>query len=42
VSRIVRELTADVLPHVTEHVRIITCEAFDELGFVFWETASVQ
>jgi hypothetical protein len=38
----VRELSVadwetDVLPNVANHVRLIICEAFDELGFVFWE-----
>jgi hypothetical protein len=28
---------AEVLPIVTNHVHRIICEAFDELGFVFWE-----
>jgi hypothetical protein len=28
---------AEVLPGVTNHVHLIICEAFDELGFVFWE-----
>jgi hypothetical protein len=27
----------EVLPSVTNHVRLIIVEAFDELGFVFWE-----
>jgi hypothetical protein len=27
----------EVLPSVTNRVHIIICEAFDELGFVFWE-----
>jgi hypothetical protein len=27
----------EVLPSVTDHVRCIIGEAFDELGFVFWE-----
>jgi hypothetical protein len=27
----------EVLPSVTNHVHFIICEAFDELGFVFWE-----
>jgi hypothetical protein len=27
----------EVLPSVTNHVHLIICEAFDELGFVFWE-----
>jgi hypothetical protein len=28
---------AEVLPGVTNYVHLIICEAFDELGFVFWE-----
>jgi hypothetical protein len=27
----------EVLPSVTNHIRLILCKAFDELGFVFWE-----
>jgi hypothetical protein len=27
----------EVLPTVSNHVRLIIVEAFDELGFVFWE-----
>jgi hypothetical protein len=27
----------EVLPSLTNHVRLIVVEAFDELGFVFWE-----
>lgn len=29
-----------VMPHVAAHVWVITCEAFDELGIVFWERTS--
>lgn len=38
----VRDLSAadwetEVLPAVTNHVRLIIVEAFDELGLVYWE-----
>jgi hypothetical protein len=38
----VADWEVEVIPNVADHVRVIICEAFDEVGFAFWERGGVS